>query len=391
MENSINTNESSGIDSEEKKQSENNNLKNQNNVEKGDIKENNENVKKEEKENKEINEDNKEKEEDIKKIEEENREKIENKKEIEEEKIEDNKEKGEEGKEIKEDNKEKEKEEEERKEIISEEKKDNENENIKNDDTDDKKEKKKDEKEEKYENEIQYNNMLLKNVEKYDIQKLPDNYEKEDASYKILFLGDSGVGKSSLVIRGIKQKFDSFYKPTVGFDLLSYTVKIKDKVIKMQIWDTCGQEEFSICNQSLFKNASIAILVYSISSKKSFENIKKWISRVKDLSNENAIFFLVGNKSDLFSQRQISFNEGKNYGLNEFKFFIETSSKYGYNVDILFKEIVIYLYENNFASESEKENNDSKEEDFFSRGQSSSLLDSKNIYLHNNKKCLKCC
>ncbi len=140
-------------------------------------------------------------------------------------------------------------------------------------------------------NEIQYSHTLAEIIKKYDIQKMPDTYNKEDVNYKVLFLGDSGVGKSSLVIRGINNKFDSFYKPTVGFDLINYIVKINDKVIKLQIWDTCGQEEFSMCNQSLFKNATVAIMVYSINNKKSYDNIKKWVNHVKNLSKENTIFF----------------------------------------------------------------------------------------------------
>jgi len=236
-------------------------------------------------------------------------------------------------------------------------------------------------------NEIQYSHTLAEIVKKYDIQKMPDTYNKEDVNYKVLFLGDSGVGKSSLVIRGIHNKFDSFYKPTVGFDLINYIVKINDKVIKLQIWDTCGQEEFSMCNQSLFKNATVAIMVYSINNKKSYDNIKKWVNHVKNLSKENTIFFLVGNKSDLCSQREVEFVEAKKYG-KEFDFFVETSSKYGYSVDNLFKKIVIYLYENMLKNDGE-ENDESKSEEFIT-DYSSSFLDSKSYSLRK-KKCLKCC
>ena len=346
IENSVNTNESSGIDSEDKKQSENNNIENN-----------------KEKEVKEKNEENKE-------IKDNDKEKIKEKKENEED--------------IK-------KKDEQIEENIDKERKDHENEIIKEDNDDNKKEDKIDRAIEKSENEIQYNNTLLKNVEKYNIKKMQDNYDKEDAKFKVLFLGDCGVGKSSLVIRAITNNYDSFYKPTVGFDLLNYIVKINDKIIKLQIWDTCGQEEFSMCNQSLFKNTSIAVMIYSINSKKTYDNIKKWITCVKNLSNEDTILFLVGNKSDLSNQRQISFTEAKNNGESNFKFFVETSSKFGYNVDLLFKEIVIYLYENNLKNKSVDDYNNSKEEDFLSREQSSSFLDSQNIYLHNNKKCLKCC
>jgi len=243
-------------------------------------------------------------------------------------------------------------------------------------------------KQEQSEDEIKYNNELTEKVGKYNIEKMPDNYDKENANFKVLFLGDPGVGKSSLVLRGITKKYNSLYKPTVGFDLLNHIVKINDKVIKLQIWDTCGQEEFSMCNQSLFKNVTIAIMVYSVIKKETFENIKKWVSRVKDLSKENTIFFLVGNKSDLVNQREVTFSEGKTYGNENFKFFVETSSKSEYNVDILFKEIAIYLYENKIRTESYEED-DSKIGEYIDGSQSTLYLNSQD--LGSDKKCLKCC
>ena len=248
----------------------------------------------------------------------------------------------------------------------------------------------KDEQSEGSQNEV-YSHNLLEEIKNYKVQKMPENYTKENANFKILFLGDSGVGKSSLVIRGIKKTFDSSYNPTVGFDLLNYLVKINEKVLKLQIWDTCGQEEFSMCNQSLFKNASMAIMVYSITNKKSYDNIKKWVSRLKTLSKEDTILFLVGNKSDLINQREVDFLEAKNYGKKNFEFFIETSSKNGFNVDILFKKIPIYLFENILEKElNEKE--ESKLEEYITDDQTSSLLDSINLGIQKKKKkCLKCC
>ena len=260
--------------------------------------------------------------------------------------------------------------------------------NIKADENKDEKCEDKTVKQEKSEDEIKYNNELTEKIGKYNIEKMPDNYDKENASYKVLFLGDPGVGKSSLVLRGTTKKYNSLYQPTVGFDLLNHIVKINDKVIKLQIWDTCGQEEFSMCNQSLFKNATIAIMVYSVISKNTFDNIKKWVSRVKNLSKENTIFFLVGNKSDLDTQREITFLEGKEYGIKNFQFFVETSSKSEYNVDILFKELVIYLYENKLRTESYDEN-DSKIDEYIDASQSTINLNSQD--LDDDKKCLRCC
>ena len=247
---------------------------------------------------------------------------------------------------------------------------------------------KNDKEEDPPQNEMQYSHTLVETIKKYDIEKLPDNYNKEDANFKVLFLGDAGVGKTSLVIRGTKKEFDSNYKPTVGFDLINYVVKINDKVIKLQLWDTCGQEEFSMCNQSLFKNATIAVMVYSVINKKSYENVKKWVDHVKNTSKEDIIFFLVGNKNDKNKEREVSINDAKKYG-KEFQYFVETSSKIGYNVDNLFKKIVVYLYENIVKNEPE-ENEESKIEEYISEA-SSSFFDSHIFGLEKEKKCLKCC
>ena len=266
---------------------------------------------------------------------------------------------------------------------------DNNNDNhIKENIIEDEKDEDKTIKREKSEEEVKYNNELKEKIGKYNIEKMPDNYDKENANFKVLFLGDPGVGKSSLVLRGTTKEYNSLYKPTVGFDLLNHIVKINDKVIKLQIWDTCGQEEFSMCNQSLFKNVTIAIMVYSVISKNTFENIKKWVARVKNLSKENTIFFLVGNKSDLDTQREVTFLEGKEYGSHNFQFFVETSSKREYNVDILFKEIAIYLYENKLRTESYSED-DSKIGEYIDASQSTILLNSQD--LDDGKKCLRCC
>ncbi len=266
---------------------------------------------------------------------------------------------------------------------------DNNNDNhIKENIIEDEKDEDKTMKREQSEEEVKYNNELKEKIGKYNIEKMPDNYDKENANFKVLFLGDPGVGKSSLVLRGTTKEYNSLYKPTVGFDLLNHIVKINDKVIKLQIWDTCGQEEFSMCNQSLFKNVTIAIMVYSVISKNTFENIKKWVARVKNLSKENTIFFLVGNKSDLDTQREVTFLEGKEYGSHNFQFFVETSSKREYNVDILFKEIAIYLYENKLRTESYSED-DSKIGEYIDASQSTILLNSQD--LDDGKKCLRCC
>ena len=103
---------------------------------------------------------------------------------------------------------------------------------------------------------------------KYEI--LPDDFLQYDLSFKIIVIGDSGVGKSCLTNRATTNLFEDAYSATVGFEFLSFNIKIEDKVIKLQIWDTCGQELYRSLITNFYRNSSLAIIVYAINSKDSF-------------------------------------------------------------------------------------------------------------------------
>jgi small GTP-binding protein len=118
---------------------------------------------------------------------------------------------------------------------------------------------------------------------KYEI--LPDDFLQYDLSFKIIVIGDSGVGKSCLTNRATTNMFEDAYSATVGFEFLSFNIKIEDKVIKLQIWDTCGQELYRSLVSSFYRNTSLGIIVYSINSKESFENIEQWLKDLKTYSN----------------------------------------------------------------------------------------------------------
>ncbi len=171
-----------------------------------------------------------------------------------------------------------------------------------------------------------------------------DNYEilKEeigevDFSFKIIVIGDSAVGKSSLTLRGTKDKYKDFYTPTIGFEFLSFTIKIKNQIIKLQIWDTCGQEVYRSLISSFYRNSSLAILVYAINNQESFDSLETWLDEIKTQTHPNLKIFLIGNKIDLEDQRVVSKEAGeelaKDHNLN---LFMETSAKTGINAREVF-------------------------------------------------------
>ena len=170
---------------------------------------------------------------------------------------------------------------------------------------------------------------------KYEL--LPENLLQFDLSFKIIVIGDSGVGKSCLTNRATINLFEDTYTATVGFEFLSFNVKIDGKIIKLQIWDTCGQELYRSLITNFYRNASLAIIVYAINSRDSFENIEMWLRELRTHSNPDAKVFLIGNKVDLDNERVITKEQGETfYKTNKLNLFIESSAKTGFNAKRVF-------------------------------------------------------
>ena len=169
---------------------------------------------------------------------------------------------------------------------------------------------------------------------------------KYDFSFKMIVIGDAGVGKSCLTGRAIKDKFDDGeYSPTVGFEFLTFTTNIDNKIIKLQIWDTCGQEVYRSLITNFYRNASLAMMVYSIDSRESFLHINQWLKEVRIQSNPDVKIILIGNKADLENEREVTFQEAKRYkDENELLYFEETSAKSGLNSKEVFTEAARILY-----------------------------------------------
>ena len=176
-------------------------------------------------------------------------------------------------------------------------------------------------------------------------QILSDDFPSFDLSFKIIIVGESGVGKSSLSIRASRNYFEDFYSPTVGFEFLTFNVKVEDQNVKLQIWDTCGQEVYHSLISSFYRSASLAIIVYSIDSEESYKNIEKWLNDIKSQSNPDCKIFLIGNKADLEDKRQVTREDGeKFFQEHKLSYFTETSAKTSFNVQNVFIQVAKELY-----------------------------------------------
>ena len=184
-----------------------------------------------------------------------------------------------------------------------------------------------------------------KKDEEYKIELLPEDYPQYDLSFKLIFIGDSSVGKSCLTTKAVKNNFEEYYQATVGFEFLTFNMKVNDKVVKLQIWDTCGQEIYKSLISNFYRNSSLAVLVYAIDNKESFNHVENWLNDLKSQANEDVRIFLVGNKSDLEEDRKVSKEEGEKYKLDQhLDLFMETSAKTGQNARNVLVEAAKILY-----------------------------------------------
>jgi len=158
-----------------------------------------------------------------------------------------------------------------------------------------------------------------------------------DYLFKILVVGDSGTGKSSLVVRFADHTFDEDSVPTIGVDFKIKTIDLEDgKTVKLQIWDTAGQERFRTLSSSYYRGAHGVVIVYDTTTKSSFQNIPQWLREVERYSDAAVPKILVGNKNDLKTKREVDSESGKEFSSDLGIPFIETSAKSFTNVEAAF-------------------------------------------------------
>ena len=164
-----------------------------------------------------------------------------------------------------------------------------------------------------------------------------------DYKYKIMILGESQIGKTALINRYSKNSFGLGYITTVGIDFQIKFISLKGKNIKLQIWDTAGQERFRNITKSYFQTSNGFVMAYDITSTSSFESVVEWLKQIEENASEEAKIILVGTKCDLESQRQVSFEQGKELADEKGLKFFETSSKDDINVVEAFEELALEL------------------------------------------------
>ena len=174
-----------------------------------------------------------------------------------------------------------------------------------------------------------------------------------DFLYKMILIGDSGVGKSNILLKYLKNEFQQNTKATVGVEFGTKTVEIDNKKIKVQIWDTAGQERYRSITSAYYKGAKGAFIVYDITRKGSFENIDKWIEDLKSNGDKNVSIMLIGNKSDLADKREVQTDEGIKKSEESKVAFLETSALNGENVAKAFEQIIEQIYQNNCSNDDE--------------------------------------
>ena len=151
--------------------------------------------------------------------------------------------------------------------------------------------------------------------------------QEYDYLFKLLLIGNSSVGKSSLLFRFVENVWDDSFVPTIGVDFKLKTLEVNGKKVKLQIWDTAGQERFKNITASYYRGGNGVLVVYDITERESFDNLTSWLIEIEKNANKNVYKLLIGNKCDLEDKRKVTYQEGKDFATSNGMQFMETSAK----------------------------------------------------------------
>jgi small GTP-binding protein len=175
---------------------------------------------------------------------------------------------------------------------------------------------------------------------------MPTSAINKICQFKVVLLGESAVGKSSLVLRFVKREFHEFQESTIGAAFLTQTIQIDDTTVKFEIWDTAGQERYHSLAPMYYRGAQAALIVYDLTARESFTKAQNWVRELQRQANANIVIALVGNKLDLANKRAVEHNEAKSYADENNLLFMETSAKTAVNVNEVFTAIATRLPKN---------------------------------------------
>ncbi|OAY39697.1 ras-related protein RABA2a [Manihot esculenta] len=168
--------------------------------------------------------------------------------------------------------------------------------------------------------------------------------EEYDYLFKVVLIGDSGVGKSNLLSRFTRNEFCLESKSTIGVEFATRTLQVEGRTVKAQIWDTAGQERYRAITSAYYRGALGALLVYDVTKPTTFENVSRWLKELRDHADANIVIMLIGNKTDLKHLRAVATEDAQSYAEREGLSFIETSALEATNVEKAFQTILSEIY-----------------------------------------------
>jgi Ras-related protein Rab-11A len=171
-----------------------------------------------------------------------------------------------------------------------------------------------------------------------------------DYLYKIVLVGDSGVGKSNILSRFTRNEFTIDTKTTIGVEFATRTVCVNNKMVKAQVWDTAGQERYRAITSAYYRGAVGALLVYDITVGSTFNSVSKWINELREHASPTIVIILVGNKNDLQHLREITTGDGKSFAQKHGCYFIETSALDSTNIELAFETVVTEIYNSSYSA-----------------------------------------
>jgi len=212
-----------------------------------------------------------------------------------------------------------------------------------------------------------------------NINECLDQNTKEEEKFKVVVVGDSGVGKTNLIKRFISNEFSLDSKATVGVEFISKNYNINNKIIKIEIWDTAGQERYKSITSAYYKGAKGAMIVYDVTNQTSFNNIDKWYFEIKEKASKNINLMLIGNKTDLNKVicREDAINKAKSLNIP----VMETSANNSSNVKEAFYDLIKEMYKSVLKLKEKFEQKENRKEEGIKI----------NIEENNIKKKKKCC